>query len=886
MRRLFRLPGRTADIAREVDGELRFHLDMRAQELMDAGMGPQAARLAALQSFGDVPTIAAECCTISTRGARTRARRALMTGLLHDLRFALRSLRKSPGFTLVSVLTLALGIGANTAVFSMIRGVLLRPLPYEHGERLVYLRQPAPLGGVVNAQFSPLELADYRQRSRAMESLVEYHSMPFILLGQGEPRRVQTGVVSANFFDVLGVRPLRGRAFRPGEDQPSAEPVLVLSYGFWMNRLGGDPAIVGKTFEMNDRIHTVIGVLPPVPQYPAENDVYMPSSSCPFRMGQFTLNTRTARMLHIFGRMAPGMTVVQAQTELEGIAGTLRSEYPASYPSGQGFTISATSLHDELTKDARPTLLLLIGTTAFVLLIACANIANLTLARLTRRSREMALRAALGADRVRLFRQMLTESGLLALAGGALGLALAAATMRLLTGFAARFTPRASEISLDGEVLAFTLVVCVLTGLAFAVLPALPARANLVAALKEGGAAVSGGGSSRIRAALVVAQVAVSMVLLIGSGLMLRSLLELQSVNPGFDSQRVLTMTMDLNWSRYTSNDLILGFHDRLNARLTGQPGVVSTASTLTFPLDGHRRFNVSFLIEGQPPAEDGAQPLGDLRSASPEYFPTLGIPLVTGRLFTPSDGPKSPQVAIVNQTLARRYFPTETAVGKRISADTGETWITIVGVVGDVRHYGLQSEPTDEVYLPFAQLPIRESTFLVRTTADPAAMARRIGEEVLSIDPGQPIANVQTLEEVRGEALANPRLTTTLVLLFALLALCITAAGLGGVVAFSVSQRTQEIGVRMALGAGRGEVLGMVLREGLRLVGLGLVLGALAAVLLGRLITGLLYHVETTDPITFVGMGLVLVLIAAVACLVPARRAATVDPLVALRAY
>jgi putative ABC transport system permease protein len=886
MRRLFRLPGRTADIAREVDRELRFHLDMRAQELMDAGMGPQAARLAALRSFGDVPTIAAECCTISTRGARTRARRALMTGLLHDLRFALRSLRKSPGFTLVSVLTLALGIGANTAVFSMIRGVLLRPLPYEHGERLVYLRQPAPLGGVVNAQFSPLELADYRQRSRAMESLVEYHSMPFILLGQGEPRRVQTGVVSANFFDVLGVRPLRGRAFRPGEDQPSAEPVLVLSYGFWMNRLGGDPAIVGKTFEMNDRIHTVIGVLPPVPQYPAENDVYMPSSSCPFRMGQFTLNTRTARMLHIFGRMAPGMTVVQAQTELEGIAGTLRSEYPASYPSGQGFTISATSLHDELTKDARPTLLLLIGTTAFVLLIACANIANLTLARLTRRSREMALRAALGADRVRLFRQMLTESGLLALAGGMLGLALAAATMRLLTGFAARFTPRASEISLDGEVLAFTLVVCVLTGLAFAVLPALPARANLVAALKEGRAAVSGGGSSRIRAALVVAQVAVSMVLLIGSGLMLRSLLELQSVNPGFDSQRVLTMTMDLNWSRYTSNDLILGFHDRLNARLTAQPGVVSTASTLTFPLDGHRRFNVSFLIEGQPPAEDGAQPLGDLRSASPEYFPTLGIPLVTGRLFTPSDGPKSPQVAIVNQTLARRYFPTETAVGKRISADTGETWITIVGVVGDVRHYGLQSESTDEVYLPFAQLPIRESSFLVRTTADPAAMARRIGEEVLSIDPGQPIANVQTLEEVRGEALANPRLTTTLVLLFALLALCITAAGLGGVVAFSVSQRTQEIGVRMALGAGRGEVLGMVLREGLRLVGLGLVLGALAAVLLGRLITGLLYHVETTDPITFVGMGLVLVLIAAVACLVPARRAATVDPLVALRAY
>jgi putative ABC transport system permease protein len=885
VRRRFRLPGRSADIAREVENELRFHVDMRTQELMDAGMASQSARLAALQCFGDLDAIAGECRTISIRGARERARRALMTGLLHDLRFALRSLRKSPGFALVSILTLGLGIGANTAVFSMIRGVLLRPLPYEHGERLVYLRQPAPQAGVVNAQFSPLELADYRQRSRSMESLVEYHSMPFILLGRGEPRRVQTGVVSANYFDVLGVRPLMGRAFRTGEDQPSAEPVLVLSYGFWQNRLGGDPEIVGKTFEMNDRIHTVIGVLPPVPQYPAENDVYMPFSSCPFRMGQFTLNTRTARMLHLFGRMAPGTAVGQAQKELEAIAGTLRAEYPAAYPSGQGFTITATSLHDELTREARPTLLLLIGTTAFVLLIACANIANLTLARLTRRSREMALRSALGADRVRLFRQMLTESGLLALAGGVLGLALAAATLRLLTGFAARFTPRAGEIALDGEVLVFTLAVCVLTGLAFALLPALPARANLVTGLKEGGAAVSGGGSGRIRAALVVAQVAVSMVLLVGAGLMLRSLLELQSVNPGYDTERVLTMTLDLDWSRYTDNDKILGFHDRLNARLTGQPGVVSTASTLTFPLDGHRRFNVGFLIEGQPPAEDGAQPLGDLRSASPDYFPTLGIPLVTGRLFTPADGPSSPQVAIVNQTLARRYWAGENAVGKRISADTGKTWITIVGVVGDVRHYGLQSEPTDEVYLPFAQLPIRESTFLVRTTADPGAMARRIGEEVLAIDAGQPVANVQSLEQVRGEALASPRLTTTLIVLFALLALCITAAGLGGVIAFSVSQRTQEIGVRMALGAGRGEVLGMVLREGLLLVGAGLALGALVAIGLGRLMTGLLFHVETTDPLTYAGMALVLLLIAAAACLVPARRAATVDPLVALRA-
>jgi putative ABC transport system permease protein len=885
MRRLFRLPGSSADVAPDVERELKFHLDMRTQELIDAGMGPQAARLAALQAFGDLAAIEGECRTIATRGARERARRATMTGLLHDLRFAFRSLRKSPGFTLVAVLTLALGIGANTAVFSMVRGVLLRPLPYENGESLVYLRQPAPLGGVDNARFSVPELADYRQRSRSLQSLVEYHSMPFILLGRGEPRRVQTGVVSANYFEVLGVRPLLGRGFRTGEDQPGAEPVLVLSHGFWKNRLGGDPNIVGRTFEMNDRIHTVVGVLPAVPQYPAENDVYMPSSSCPFRSSPFTLNTRTARLLHLFGRLARGTTLDGARVELAALSADVRRENPAAYPNGQGFTVAANSLHDELTSQARPTLLLLIGTTAFVLLIACANIANLTLARLVRRSREMALRSALGADRARLFRQMLAEGGLLALAGGVLGLGLAAGTMRLLTSFAARFTPRAGEIALDGEVLMFTLVVCVLTGLVFAVLPALPSRANLVSALKEGGAAVSGGGSHRLRAALVVGQVAVSLVLLVGAGLMLRSLLALQAVDPGFDTQRVLTMTLDLNWSRYTTDDLIRGFHDRLHARLAGQPGVIATASSLTFPLDGHRRMNVGFVIEGQPPAQEGAEPLGDLRSATPEYFQTLGIPLVTGRLFTPSDGPNAPSVAIVNQTLAGRYWPGETAVGHRISADSGETWISIVGVVGDVHHYGLDSEPSDEVYLPFAQFPIREGTFLVRTSADPAVMARRIGEEVLAIDPGQPLANVQTLEELRGEALASPRLTTTLLLMFALLALFITAAGLAGVVAFSVSQRTQEIGVRMALGAGRGEVLGMVLREGLQLVAIGLALGIVAAAALTRLMTGLLFHVEATDPITFAGMALVLVLIAAAACLAPARRASAVDPMVALRA-
>jgi putative ABC transport system permease protein len=807
-----------------------------------------------------------------------------MTGLTQDLRYAVRTLGRSPGYTLVALLTLALGIGANTAIFSMIRGVILRPLPYRDGERLVFLEQPASLAGVQDSRFSVQELADYRSQVRSLEGIVEYHSMPFILLGDGEPSRVQTGVVSANFFDVLGTAPLRGRAFREGEDQPGAEPVLMLSYEYWMNRLGGDPAVVGRTFEMNDRIHTVIGVLPPVPQYPGENDVYMPASSCPFRMSEQLLQSRTIRTLTLFGRLAPGATLAGAATEFESVAGRLHSQYPQAYPAGQGFTVRVASLHDELSRRARPTLLLLLGTAAFVLLIACANVANLTLARLMRRERELALRAALGADRGRLLRQLLAEGGLLALAGGVLGLGLAAAAMRILTAFAARFTPRAHEIAIDGTVLGFTLGVSLLTGLAFALLPALPSRVNLVGALRDGGAATSGGRSTRMRSALVVAQVAVSVVLLIGAGLMVRSLIALQRVDPGFNPERVLTLTLDLNWSRYTTADLIRGFHERLHARLGAQPGIVAAASTMVFPLGATHHTGFEFEIEGRPRDPGVALPQGDFRSVSADYFRTLGIPLVEGRVFTGTDEPESTPVALVNQSLARRYWPEESPLGRRVSPDSGKTWLTVVGVVGDVRHYGLDSEPAAELYAPFSQVPVREGSLLVRTSGDPHAAARIVEDEIHAIDPDQPVANVETLEEIRGESLASPRLTASLLGMFALLALVITGAGLAGVVAFSVSQRTQEIGVRMALGAERGEVLSMVLRQGMRLVLAGLVLGVAGALLATRLISGLLYGVGTTDPLTFAGVGLVLMAVAAAACLVPARRAATVDPIIALR--
>ncbi len=884
MRRFFRLTSSVPDVARDVRSEIEFHLEMRTRELIEAGYDPQAARAAAVEAFGDVAAIETECRGAASRTVRTKARRATMTGMTQDLRYAVRTLKHSPGYTLVALLTLALGIGANTAIFSMIRGVLLRPLPYREGERLVFLEQPASLAGVEDARFSVSELADYRAQSRTLEGIVEYHSMPFILLGDGEPRRVQTAVVSANFFDVLGVTPHLGRAFREGEDQPGATPVLMLSYHYWMTQLGGDPEIIGRTFEMNDRIHTVIGVLPPVPQYPGENDVYMPASSCPFRSAPATIQNRSARMLTLFGRLAPGQTPQAAGTEFASIASRLRGQYPQAYPSGQGFTVRVASLQEEMGRRARPTLLLLLGTAGFVLLIACANVANLTLARLMRREREIALRAALGADRARLIRQLLAEGGLLALAGGLLGLGLAAAAMGLLSAFAARFTPRASEISLDGTVLVFTVVVSFLTGLAFALLPALPAKVNLVGALRDGGAATSGGRTSRARSALVVVQVAVSVVLLVGAGLMLRSLIALQHVDPGFNPERVLTMTLDLNWSRYTTPDLIRNFHDRLLTRLESQPGVVSAASTLVFPLGSSRHLGFEFEIEGRPRDPQVTLPQGDFRSVSPDYFRTLGIPLVTGRLFTTTDAAESPQVAIVNRSLAQHYWGEESPLGRRISADSGKTWVTVVGVVGDVRHYGLDRQPTDELYMPFAQVPIREGSLLVRTTGEPHAAASIVQEEIKAIDPDQPIANVESLEELRGESLASPRLTASLLVMFALLALLITGAGLAGVVAFSVSQRTQEIGVRMALGAERSQVLSMVLGEGMRLVFAGLVLGVAGALAATRLMSGLLFGVDATDPVTFLTVSAVLALVALAACLVPARRATAVDPMVALR--
>lgn len=800
-----------------------------------------------------------------------------------DLAYGIRSLRKNPGYAAVVVLTLALGIGANAAIFSVVNGVLIRPLPYERGEELVVLKQQAPKVGVDNAPFSVKEVEDYRDRNHSLSSVVEYHSMSFILLGRGEPERVQTGVVSANFFDFLGVKPLHGRAFLAGEDQKGAEPVLVLSHEYWKRSHGADPKIVGQTFRMNDRVHTVIGVLPPFPQYPDENDVYMPVSACPFRSSESTVSNRTARMVRVFGRLSPGTKVEEARVDLGTIAGALMKEHPDAYPADRGYNATAESLQDELTRRGKPTFLLLLGTAGLVLLIACANVANLALSRLVRREREMAVRSALGARRGRLLRQLLTESTILAVAGGTLGLAFASWGLDLLIPFAARFTTRAAEIHLDANVFLFTLAVSILTGLVFGSLPALPSRFSLTPALKEGsGPAATVSSSNRVRHALIVAQVAVSFMLLIGAGLMLRSLNRLQRVDPGFDPERVMTMRIGLNWSKYTEAAHGRAFFNELLRKVQAMPGVVSAGASFTFPLNQSFPATQRFQIEGRPVPEGQPRPVADFRVASTDYFTTLRIPLVRGRTFTAADDEKASPVVVINQRMARRWWGEKDPIGSRITFD-GQNWTPIVGVVGDVRQDGLDVEPGEEVFFAFPQ-NASVNVIVVRTATDPTAMAHQFREAVYSIDPEQPVTHIRTLEEVRHGSMATPRLTTILLGLFAALALTITAAGLAGVISFSVSQRTHEIGIRLALGAGPRAVLSMIMRQGMGLIAAGVGLGVAGAYALGRIMSGLLFQVGPHDPPTYLSVAVILLAVAAAACFVPARRATGIDPLGALR--
>ncbi len=808
----------------------------------------------------------------------------LLENLHQDVAYGFRGLRRNPGFCAVVILTLALGIGAITAIFSVVHGVLWRDLPYAAPDRLLMINQAATKVGQPTLGFSVPDFTDFRERNRSFQALAEYHSMWFILLGRKEPERVQTGVVSDNFFQLLGVSPILGRTFLPGEDKLGSEAVLVLSHEFWQRSFGGDPNVVGQVFEMNNRPHTVVGVIPPIPAFPNADHVYMPASACPFRAAERTLTNRNGRIIsNVFARLKAGVTPEQAATDVQRVGVELCGAFPQNYPVNGGYTVETQSVVRAFTGGARAPLLVLLATAGFVLLIACANVANLTVARMLEREREIAVRTALGAGRNRIFRQLLTESLLLAVMGGGAGLALAAVGLKILVRYASPFLPRASEIAINVPVLLFTLAVSVLTGLIFGSRAPVPADASLANTLKDG-ARGTAGGRSRFRAFLVVAQVAISVPLLAGAGLALRSLMNLQRVDPGLDTNRVLVASLNLNWSRYDNFEKRFGFWDRAMNEATAMPSVHSVALSGVQPLNGLVNLATPFRLEQQPLDPNAPSPRTTVLVSSERYFETVGQPLLRGRAFLPSDTREAPRVAIINQSMASRYWPTQDPVGNRITFDNGTTWATIVGVVANARQQ-LNTAPVDELHTPLrASGGLISGTLLVRTNGAPVALTSELREAIRRVDPQQPVTRIEPLEQIRLDALAPPRLTATLLGLFALVALAITAAGIGGLLAFSVGQRTQEIGVRMALGASRGDVVWMILRQGLSMVGLGLALGIAGAFALTRLMTTLLYDVPATDPLTFAAVIGTLVVVASIASIAPARRATGISPMTALR--
>ncbi len=809
-----------------------------------------------------------------------------METLFGDVRYALRTVLKSPGFALATVVTLALGIGANTAIFSLIHGVLLEPLPYRDGSRLVVLQQSAPRAKIDDLAFSIKEVYDYREQNQTLDGLVEHHSMTFTLLGRGEPERVSTGVVSAQFFDVLGVKPLLGRTFRNEDDDLGAPAVLVLSYGYWQRSFGGEADVIGRTVEMNDRIHTIVGVLPPIPQFPSEHDVYMPTSACPFRSAaelQMNENRSIFRAMTVFGRIRDGVDIETVRSDFRNIAARFAHDFPDTYPKTAGYTIEATSLQEALTVGARPTLFVLLATSILVLVIACANVIHLAVARLMRREREIALRASLGAGRARLVQQTLVESTLLSVAGGALGLVIAYQGRDLLASFIGRFTPRAIGVEIDGAVLLFALFVSVLTGAIVGILPVFTNRLSLAGALRDGGHATGQRGRIRARSALIAAQVATAVLLLVGAGLMLKSFFRLQQVDPGFRTEKILMARLSPNWSHYQNQQDQVRFFDSLLEKARAIPGVESAAVASGRPLDGQPPFTNGFRIENVPLEKEQVAPQVATRIASPDYFSVMGIPLLKGRGFTDLDRPDAPAVAVINRSLAAEYWKDASPIGQRVSIDNGQTWITVVGIVGDVREQTLDAEPLAALYLPQAQ-SFWAATLILRTPFDASGISRQVREAVHSIDPEQPVDRFETIEESRRASMASPRLTALLLGIFASLALVIAATGLGGVIAYAVSQRTQEIGIRMALGARRSQILAMVLRQGLGIVAVGLVAGVVLSLGASRFLSSFLFETSPTDLPTFAAVLLVLILAALAASFLPARRAASIEPTRALR--
>jgi putative ABC transport system permease protein len=806
--------------------------------------------------------------------------------VIGDVRYAVRSLRAHPGFTAVILATLALGIGANAAIFSVVNAVLFRPLPYEGADRIVVVWGDLHRPGVNEIPASAGEYVDYRDRTHAFEHVAVYDTAGFNLTGAGEPEELDGAIVTASLFPLLGASAEIGRTFTSAEEQPGRNDVALLGHALWRRRFNRNPAIIGQVVSIDGRPTQVVGVMPATFQFPDPAvQVWKPLL---LDAEALSADNRGSHGYTALARLRPGVTRAQAQADLAGVTATFKAQYPGNYRTG--FSTTLRPLQDEIVGDTGRPLLILLGAVGLVLLIACANVSNLLLARAASRRREIALRTALGASRGRLVRQLLTESVLIALAGGALGLAIASWGVDLLIALAPDTIPRLAEVTLDRRVAVFTALVSFATGLIFGIVPALRASGPALSeALKDGGRSAESAMHGRAGRLLVVSEVALSLVLLAGAGLLVHSFARVQNVEPGFDARGLLTLRLALPESRYTTFEKGDRFFDALFAALRARPevGAVGAVNALPFSGVGGSR---TFHIEGREPKRPEDQPEEQLRIVTDGYFQTMRIPLLKGREFSDRDRLGGGRVALVNEALARKHWPDGSAIGRRVAFSRDEPqWYEIVGVVANVKHRGLDAADRPELYVPyrqplFANWTVRPMQIAVRTAGDPLMAAGTVRREIARLDPDQPISDVRTMDERIGRSLAGRRFNMILLAVFAALALALAGIGIYGIVAYAVTQRTHEIGVRLALGAQRRDVVAMIVAQGMAMTAAGALVGVVSALLLTRLMSSLLFGVSAADPITFTAVPLLLAAVAFIACYVPARRATRVDPLVALR--
>jgi putative ABC transport system permease protein len=807
-----------------------------------------------------------------------------MQTLLQDLRYGARMLWKRPGFTLIAVITLALGIGANTAIFSVIDALMLRPLPFREPDKLFQVWESNVKGGYNEMEASYPNFADWRDQNQVFEQIAIYSGRTYNLAGAAEPERIEGAIVAPAFFPLLGVKPMLGRVLAPEEDHPNKVFSVVMSERLWRRRFNSDPQIIGRTISLDLESFTVVGVVPNISDLtflPNDTDIWIPISH------GYGFDNRNGHGYQVMARLKQGVTREQAQAEMDRIAGSLAIRHP---DSNTGHGVRLIPLQEQIVGDFKLALLALLGAVLFVLLIASANVANMLLARAAGRQREISIRAALGAGRLRLVRQLLAESLLLAGLGGAAGLLLAVWGVYLLVAFGPAELPRAGEVAVDMRALGFTFVVSLLTGIIFGLAPALLAsRPDLNETLKDGVRGATGSaGHRRMRSLLVVSEIALSLALLVGAGLLMRSFLKLQAVDPGFNPNNMLTMRVSLEGPNYGKAESRIAFYDQLLDKIKALPGVQSVGARSHIslvPADNYA--NLAFAIEGRL-SDPANPPTAYYNTVSPDLFRTMEIPVSKGRPFNEHDDQKAQKVIIINETLARRHFPGEDPIGKRMTRNREnpkeEDWATIVGVVKDTKPLALDEKPATEMYTPFAQRPGRSMALMIRTTNKPESVAAAVRRNVLALDGNQLAYGLRTFEGVMSEAIAKPRFRASLLGVFAAVALILAMVGVYGVMSYAVTQRTREIGIRMALGAEPRDALKMVMRQGAKLAAAGVAIGSGAAAALTWLIEGLLFDLRAADPVTFVTAPLMLAGAALLACYLPARRATKVDPIVALR--